>query len=175
MVFPEYQATQRGWSGVTKHGHGSKTKQKAWESRLRSLWVRPCCSFKFGWSVSLTSDKLDSFILNVPNLHLGEEHPAIQDEDSDVGGHLAVIFFRLERHNDLVISTRDKLKGGEAVGGYLCAHVGKGNVREVGRGAQQDVGTALLVLLLAVPFFAGPSGKEEPAVQRITPCSRLVD
>lgn len=56
-------------------------------------------------------DKLYSFVLHSADLGLWKQEAAIQREGHDIGGDSAIVLFRLESHDDLVIRVGDELEG----------------------------------------------------------------
>lgn len=56
-------------------------------------------------------DELDPFVLHSADLGLWKQEAAIQREGHDIGGDPAIVLFRLESHDDLVIRVGDELEG----------------------------------------------------------------
>ena len=51
----------------------------------------------------VVSYEFNALVFNVPDLALGEQNPAVGDiENRDVGGGLAINFFRLNRNSNCV-------------------------------------------------------------------------
>lgn len=56
-------------------------------------------------------DELDPFVLHSADLGLWKQEAAVQREGHDIGGDPAIVLFRLESHDDLVIRVGDELEG----------------------------------------------------------------
>lgn len=56
-------------------------------------------------------DEFYSFVLHSADLGLWKQEAAVQREGHDIGGNPAIVLFRLESHNDLVIRVGDELEG----------------------------------------------------------------
>lgn len=121
------------------------------------------------------SYKLQPFILHITNLGLGHQHPAVQRKRGDVSGDLPRVLLRFEGQNDLIVCVRDKFEGGEAVSWVERTDALHQYGAEICGARQHEVGGAPLVCCLVVTLVAGTAREEEPALEPLAPCRRLVD
>jgi len=82
-----------------------------------------------------SSNEFDTFVLFVSYLGLGKENFSLDREHRKIGGRPIIVLLGLERHDDLVLGSRQELEGGKTVGGQQGSHVGHFDVLErcVGR------------------------------------------